>query len=119
MKFDKKGDLDDLRKVIKYNQEALARSKPDLNQIAGFVGLADAFRDLYKRTGSEDDLNSALQAYDEGFGCLQSSPFKIIISAMRGAYLAAPLNPGKATVFFRKAIELLPNASPRTLNCDD
>lgn len=76
MKFDKNGDLDDLRKVIKYDQEALARSKPDLNQIAGFVGLADAFRDLYKRTGSEDDLDSALQAYDEWFGCLQSSPSK-------------------------------------------
>jgi tetratricopeptide (TPR) repeat protein len=119
IKFDKEGNLNDLRKVIEYYQQVVARSKTDLNQTAGFVGLADAFQDLHKRTGSKDDLNSALEAYEKGFECLQSSPSKRITSAMRGAYLAAPVNPHRATTLFKKAIELLPKASPRTLNRDD
>jgi tetratricopeptide (TPR) repeat protein len=119
MRFDKMGSLDDLRKAIGFKREAVEKSSTDMYQVWGLKGLGDALQALFEKTGSENDLNAAVKAFEEGFTCIQSPPSKRIISAMRGANLASSTNSRKASYLCTKAVELLPIASPRTLNRDD
>ena len=119
MRFDKAGSVDDLRKAIEFKREAVEKSSTGMYRVLVLKGLGDALKDLYEKTGSKNDLNAAVEAYEEGFTCIQSPPSKRIISAAKGANLAGSTNSRKASYLFTKAVELLPTASPRTLNRDD
>ena len=66
-----------------------------------------------------DDLNAAVNAYDESVGLRQSPPNIRILSAIRGANLIYSQNLKSGSRLLTTAVELLPTTSPRTLHRND
>jgi tetratricopeptide (TPR) repeat protein len=119
MRFDKTGTLKDLWVAEVCQRKAAERSCTDLYQASLFNDLGITLRAISDTIDSEDALNDAVGAYESGLACIQSPPWQRMVCAMRGAILAAPKNPRRASRLATAAIRLLSNTSPRILSRDD
>jgi len=114
------GSINDLNAAMEPNDEVVKSTPynhPDRAMYLGNLGTLSEHR--FEQTRSIDDLNSAVNAYNESVGLRQSPPNIRILSAVRGANLIYSQNPQSCSRLLTTAVELLPTTSPRTLHRND
>lgn len=120
VRYEKQRRLEDLQKSIQYRRHAIeAASMTKSSQTMYFKALGETLYDLFEQTNSNNDLKASIDSYREGFACRLSPPTARIHSAVIGARLAGIIYPQEALSMLKKAVEMLPIASPRTLRRSD
>ncbi|WP_306368747.1 hypothetical protein [Nocardiopsis sp. CC223A] len=114
------GHAGDLESAIGFSRRALAESAgggPTRARILCVLG--DSRRDRHRRSGSEQDLAEAADAYT-GSWTTVSAPASLRIRSARGlAALVADRDPARAAAALRGAVDLLPLVADRSLRRGD
>ncbi|KAL8370380.1 hypothetical protein RB595_000652 [Gaeumannomyces hyphopodioides] len=120
-RFERTGSMDDLNRAVEVADMAVDATPLDHpDRAACLSNLGNRLSRRFERTGSMNDLNRSLSSYKEGWSC-HTAPPSIRIRLARDAanILSSQRNWDESSQLLREAVELLPIASPRSLNHTD
>ena len=119
-RFQHLGSMQDLDRAIIVNEEALMLIPDDHpNRALCLTNLAAAYQRRYEQTGSLEELERAIAANDQAFNIETAPPTIRIKAAQLAANLLGKVDLVRASCLLKRAVELLPSISPRTLNRTD
>lgn len=117
LRYDKTGSKEDLNSAVASFEKAVNCTAPDhLDRARNLSNLASA---LAERNDGETDLIRALEAFEQSANIPFAPPTVRILAAVRAARLAVNEKSNKTSQLFKTAVELLPSASPASLNLLD
>jgi tetratricopeptide (TPR) repeat protein len=120
-RFETTGSVDDLNAAIEITEISVKntpRDHPD--RATRLSNLGELFKKRYRQTNAPADLDTARSFYEEGWDCIPARPSDRIKSAWDAAQvLAIQLHWDQASLLLQKAVNLLPNVSPRRLKHTD
>lgn len=111
---------DDLDRAIKLLERAVSMTPKDDPELGNrLLFLGNALQTRFENQNSISDRDAAIASYEQAVASDYTRPRESIISAKRAADLIHSEDPKRARDLFIKAVNLLPQISPRTLFRDD
>jgi CHAT domain len=119
-RFRRTGDASDLQAAIEADQAAVDATATDHPSGASMLfNLGSALQTRYTRTGAQADRAAALAVFTQAAQISTAGPSVTISAAREATALLAPADPDHAAALLEKAVQMLPEITPRRLGRND